>query len=137
VVVKWFYNKNKTFQIPRGMLKLSMGEIKIETYPIPLPVVESLNEGLPLPAVIGNFPFPGCRFVLDQTVEVDENYPLVMGCIENDVGEARTALVAISEEIAIIEKHNRATRALYRAIGRPCLGVTVTTTNATVLSFPF
>jgi hypothetical protein len=119
------------------MLKPSMDKIKIETYPVPLPVVESLNEGLPLPAVIGNFPFPGCRFVLDQTIEVDENYPLAMGCIENGAGEARTALVAISKEVAIIKEHNRATEVLRRAIGRPCLGVTVTTTTATVLRLPF
>lgn len=99
-----------------------MQKTKKETCFVPPLAAANIAEGL---TVIDGFPFPHCRFVLDQSIELDksievyEHWPLVMGCIENDAGEARRALIAISEE------RNRAKRALYHAIGRPCLAATI------------
>ena len=93
-----------------------MHKTKPEKYLVSPSAQESIARGLP---VIEGFPSPGCRFVLDQTIEIEANeyWPLAMGCVENGVGEPRTALVAISEQ-------NRLMSRLHHAMGKPCVDAT-------------
>jgi hypothetical protein len=95
-----------------------MQEQKPKTYPVPPDVAKDIAKGR---HKIEGLPLPGCSFILDQAMESepDTYRPYAAGCVVDGAGESRIAFIAIDEE------HNRAKRAAYHAIGRPCLGVTV------------
>ncbi len=104
-------------------------EKKIKEYPVSSSAAESIARGL---SVIDGFPDSECQFTLAEPPEDYDFWPLAIGCVVNGTGEARTALVALSEGVAIVRERSRAKKVLYRAIGKPCLDTTVDTTTATV-----
>lgn len=104
-----------------SMLKFSMAEIKMERFLMPPSVVESLEKGLSLPSVIEEFPSPHERFFSDESTRTRRGYPLVMGCIVNDAGETKDALMAITKE------QSRDRGVAYRFLGKACLTATIFT----------